>query len=809
MDYHLNRDGQNLGIFPLVELSRRRALGELSGTEMVWCAGMSQWEPLDTVLRRTIGVGGPKRRISVAKVVVITVVLAVLAILVTGALLLWIFRKNVESRLLAAVPGITQNLATGLAGGDADALAAASKPVTWTTNTLFPADVLKRERDFRLRQYLNGYKLRGERKPSYDADALGLIQNWLARSYGGTVDTNLPPEETLADKLANNPECNDGLVLVAVAANTPNLAERRRRTGRAITAFEHSKHLAYPKLYATLFLANQLNGNQEAAEITRLDQSAVSLLAECFKDGSLAPGDQQLFAAVLLTGAADHFFSRRTADVIAAVKSAGADFHWLALALEGEQHIRAAWKARGNGFMNTVTPQGAAEFERQLGLARDCLTPAWKLHPEFPLAAERMMYVSLGSSDIGEIRVWFDRAVAAEFEYPAAWTQMRWALRTRWHGDVESELAFGLAALNTGRFDTDVPRGYYESLSSAEDDMQLPFGRHIFDREDIWPNLQRLYEGYIRQSADYPGTRDSWRSTYVAIAYLAGKYEVARKQLETINWSPGRWNLAGWGHMLNLLPDEVAALTGSLGSRVETAEQAYDREDFSRAISLFTDLQTVTNTDARTRDFIRERLAALRVEEQLQKGGWVDLMPGDTNLSGWVVDYGKPTRTADGALEIECGPDGHMLFAHSRVGPNFEIKGEFEVVKSSTKEFQAGLVVGLPQSDSFNWYGFRMRRTAADGDIVSLSRQYQLRQVMQKVAFNEGANSFEFRINQNKVTASVNGQKVFENVASPQGISVADEEFRVGVGAYNDNNDTVIRYRNLQVRKVQPRGNKK
>lgn len=49
MNYHLNRDGQDLGVFSVEELQRRRAAGELSGSELVWTTGMAEWQTLDSI----------------------------------------------------------------------------------------------------------------------------------------------------------------------------------------------------------------------------------------------------------------------------------------------------------------------------------------------------------------------------------------------------------------------------------------------------------------------------------------------------------------------------------------------------------------------------------------------------------------------------------------------------------------------------------------------------------------------------------------------------------------------------------------
>ena len=59
MNYHLNRDGVNLGVFPLEELRRRMVAGELTGGEMVWTEGMAEWRSLESVLRSPNQIGAP------------------------------------------------------------------------------------------------------------------------------------------------------------------------------------------------------------------------------------------------------------------------------------------------------------------------------------------------------------------------------------------------------------------------------------------------------------------------------------------------------------------------------------------------------------------------------------------------------------------------------------------------------------------------------------------------------------------------------------------------------------------------------
>ena len=90
--------------------------------------------------------------------------------------------------------------------------------------------------------------------------------------------------------------------------------------------------------------------------------------------------------------------------VISIVKERGKPFKWLALMLEGERQIEVAWRARGNGFVNTVTTEGWNGFTEHLALARQSLTKAWELRPDLAAAPARMIYVALGDSDLTEMR---------------------------------------------------------------------------------------------------------------------------------------------------------------------------------------------------------------------------------------------------------------------------------------------------------------------------------------------------------------------------------------------------------------------
>ena len=260
--------------------------------------------------------------------------------------------------------------------------------------------------------------------------------------------------------------------------------------------------------------------------------------------------------------------------------------------------------------------------------------------------------------------------------------------------------------------------------------------------------------------------------------------------------------MSDWSVDLSLMPLEVAARTGPLGKKLSNAESARDAGDIAGALKMYSDLKDATNADARTSEFIQRRWSQLTAEQLMQKGEWISLLPSRNNDPDWVYSFGKTRVLPDGALEVESGPKGHLLFSRVRAGMDFEVRGRFEVVRSANKNFQGGVVMGVPDFDSYNWYGFRIKRHDEEGDVACLGRGWTRQQIVRRLVLNDVTNSFDFIFQDGKVTASVNGIEIFSQAAPPVTISVPDNSYLVGLGAFNDSPDTVIRYRNVQLRKL-------
>lgn len=801
MNYRVRRQGDDLGSFPLDELRRRREAGQLTGAEYVQGEGNVDWQPLDLVLtqgyRTTpppippmavrsgsnhaliwVGIGGG-------------IFFCFLFVLGLGIFMTRLQRDFVTANRVP--PG------RGLNEVNPEAVAMAGKPIVWDKTTRTFADEQKREREFRTRLWVEGYEKHGRRNPECDAEALLFIRTYIADNYGGPEVTNsmsLPDE---SDKLANNPNCTDPLVLTVAADESVNRFDAIHRFERALAAYPESSHLAYPQFYATIRLAGGLGDRSDQAGA--LDTSALQLLKKCFTDGSFTPADQQDIAEIFINGWGYEFLHQNAPSICNIVSNAGPDYKWLALTLNGEREIMAAWAARGGGYADSVTDEGWQGFRTHLGSARGDFTAAWSMHPDWPIAPERMIYVSLGDSGLSEMRMWFDRTTQAQIDYATAWSDLRWGLRPRWYGNENALLALGVAAINTGRFDTDVPRKYIDCVYDVENEMGEPAGKHIFGRADIWPNLKRMYDGYVIE----PSKKDywaGWRTSYTIVAYFAGQYDVARAQLEALNWKPLPANMQDWNVDLSLMPIEVAARTGPLRVNVSAAERARDDGDFSSALNDYIAIKDSPQADDRTRQFIDRRLSELSAEKKLNDGQWISMLPVRDNDPDWVYSLGNVHVLPDGAVQVESGPKGHMFFSRVRAGMNFEVRGQFELVHSANKNFQGGVVMGVPNFNGYNWYGFRLKRHGEEGDVACFARGWSRQQIVRHLVLNDVTNSFDMTFQDGKVTASVNGLPVFDNAEPPRQIGVPDNSCLVGLGAFNDSPDTVIRYRNVQLRKL-------
>ena len=219
-------------------------------------------------------------------------------------------------------------------------------------------------------------------------------------------------------------------------------------------------------------------------------------------------------------------------------KMSGTD-PWISHYVHGCLEIELAWQARGDGWASSVSEYGWKQFDKHLKKARFHLTKAQDLHPEFPQAASKMITLAMAGRSSHSIRYWFDKAVAAQFDYAPAYHAYLWALRPRWCGSHEKMLAFGRECLATRRFDTSVP--YYFLKAITDIDSEIGDKSHpLYHRPDVIADVVKYFEGILKE----PTKRNFsyWNtSEYCSWMLMCGNDEKAWALFSSLGPKKFRW----------------------------------------------------------------------------------------------------------------------------------------------------------------------------------------------------------------------------------------------------------------------------
>lgn len=798
MRYHVHHLDQDLGSFTAEELQAARGAGRFTGEELIWSEGMPEWQALDTVFPPSAPPTLPPApgRSKRSKWLVIAGVAAA-AVVGLGIVIVVVVAKVYKRSAPRAAQAALRD--GGLKDPAAEGVDLARLPVPENAGSFTYRDVRSRARAFREYQYVEGYRLNADHRAPCDKVSAELIRTWLDHVYGTKDGKPGRSSQELATEVAGNRVCDDGLALTVAALVVNSRDEQTRRLERALDAYKKGRHKAYPQLYATVLLSDAVHNQPERR--AELDQAAVRLFGETLADGGLRPEDQVELGETLVFGWAKDFFARNR-DAIHEIRDrGGAAFNWLSAVIDGQYHVQKAWEVRGGGFADSVSEQGMRGFQDHLKSAAAAFTKAWEVNTNAALPAVRMIHVAMGTGDTDEMRMWFDRALSAEIDNAEAWFAMRFALYPRWHGSLPALLALGETALNTERFDTDVPRKLFDCINDIESELRLPAGRRIYERPEVWPLLERMYRGYISAQAN-DADRHGWRSSFAIVSYLAGRNKVAREQLEAIDWNITKQALSGWNTDLSLMADEVAARTGPAAAAIEVADKAHAAGRLSKAADAYSALAARANTDARTREYVRLKLATIEAEKELDRGNWVPFLPSSANDPLWVVHSGGFSSQMPGTLDVSSRSGSHMLVSRMKVGTDFAIRGEWQKI-SGDEAYQAGFVFGTPDLENRNWYSVRMKNNRDDGPVAIIAHGWSRTQyVLAAQILPDAANTFEFRFKNNKATLILNNVTLYKNTEIPKWVNVNPDRIRIGIGAVNESAETTIRYGNLEIKRL-------
>ena len=205
--------------------------------------------------------------------------------------------------------------------------------------------------------------------------------------------------------------------------------------------------------------------------------------------------------------------------------------HWLLEVLLARAHIDLAWQDRGGGWASEVPEKGWQGFEAHLTKARSLLLQAWKEQPDLPEAAHFLITVATGGVGGEDARFWFDRAVAVDFDFEAAYRALLWALRPRWGGSHQAMIAFGRECLATKRFDTQVPTQLHRAVCDIISESDDPLDACAV--EGLYEDYLTLLDG-LQPFAEGEGGRHNLDTHRLCISWLTGHDDEARRLLDKL-----------------------------------------------------------------------------------------------------------------------------------------------------------------------------------------------------------------------------------------------------------------------------------
>jgi hypothetical protein len=669
------------------------------------------------------------------------------------------------------------------------------------------------------RNVIQAYRKVGHRNPKWDGPAEAFLRE-SAPSFLG-----LAPESTqdlrARARVVLDAGCDDPAVLFfaarSAAANDKQSREASELFERALTGMHDT---AYPRGLAR-FVASGLRDDYErrdegTGKRAALDPVELRWFKESLTDGSYGPDEDVVFARHFVSGGGNWLMRRNLAAVTSAVEATPWIDPWVRLLLKGKRQIDEAWNARGWKYASKVKDEEWKGMRESLTLAREALTASWKLRPDRPEAAAAMIGVAMADAEPGESpRLWFDRAVAARFDYLPAYDTLRNALRWRWSGDPEALLAFARECSATRRFDTEVPLEAFRYVEQIEWDRfgEARYPGDIDDpeaeaavaaaavlppspykSEDVYEMVSTVLMRYRRTPGKARWQR--YASFQAEVDYKAERYEASRKVLDELS---GVLEPEAREEVGGTLPEaRIYALASPQGTDVKQAEDLYKTGKVAEALALLGTARA--SASAQALPYFDQRLAAGRIEADLAMGAPATLFPTRT-LAGWTPVNGTWKVESDGGLVATSDARGHLISGDARVGWNVEIAADIEIASTSNGQFQAGIALGRKISiDERDWLSFRVKNTAHEGKVVYFSQNLYVPPHI--IPYPVGLKSHVVvQSFDGHLWAYVDGKAVVTDYI-PEWKMTRTGDVHVGFGAYVNDNTSVVRYRSIRVRRL-------
>ncbi len=551
----------------------------------------------------------------------------------------------------------------------------------------------------------------------------------------------------------------------------------------------------------------------QGAEYRYVRGELVDLMIRAVDDGSYLPEEAAVFVrhqmiVLDLVEVTMPSYLTRWQEAIAASQWAP----WVKETLLGFGDIELAWLERSDDWAYKVKDEQWEGFSGHLKSARVHLQKAWESRPDRPEAATMMITVVMGESDdVADLRVWFDRAVSAQFDYRQAYNGLIWALRPRWHGGHEEMLAFGRACAATARYDTGVPTQMFCAALDVADEEELPFD--VFRSEAVRPYLLPVIQGYLDEKGLPSQLRQLRVSNAAMAAWLVGDPALAARALEEVGPRLHHCTLEFMNELR--LPEarlrgEVAAGAGLYGEGVSELSSLPRSVLPETREALLTRLSADQTLSKPARAFVQEAQQREHFLAELAGGDWVSITPSQ-HLTSFIQTGGR--WSADGDAFVASGDDTRWasLIFHLPFSDDLELRSEVsfenpQKVELSPKGCGFGhLLRWLPSTFDEAERGVRFM-AMQDHSGWAHAQAYRTKPEQgsaDETITLQPVNSWTARIASGNIAWAMNEAVVIEN-HSLHDLGIENESGMFGFVVQRLPIGTKVRFRNVQLRKLTP-----
>lgn len=722
-----------------------------------------------------------------------------------GKMVLIVVSVLMASLVVAAVGGIflIRQISRMTSGGLGGQAVVRGKPLPCGAEALTSKQVEPMLVGYYRKQLGEAYRQHGRHSPAWDKAAEELLEA-VALSAAGVKDAPTPEDVKPLVAALVRADCDDPLVLARIGHSYMNAGQAAEAESYLLRALKGLKQQGYPPLpvawayHDVAQLKGEVGRSLESADFKWRPQAIAAYVEAAGQ--SFGPHEQRALWAQF-NRLLENDFRRSQAAIIRGLQDQPGTDPWILNMAQGRHWFDyAVFCAGGEDYILLAQGKKLEDYQKYLAEARPYFAKAAELHPDYPEPFGFMILVARGETGAGERpRDWFDRAVAAQFDFMSAYYDMHRALHPWWGGSRSAQLAFAKECLDTGRFDTDVPMMYQETVfmisgSQGETD--------TWKNSEVWPNLQAYYEGALAEAArSSPDSVKPLRTLYALMGWRTGHPDVSLSQIQALKGQLDRATFDQvWGERMELFVGEVYALASPNKQQIEAAEALYDQQRVPEALAAF-DKLLAQEKSRQVQFYLRDRLQTLRWEKDFEAGKWVDLKP-TPDLVGWDPWQGtfEPLKDGTGFIVRPAPETFALMVCHLRPDQWYEIKCDVEFPAEKVEGIEAGFVVDISASSANPYYdSFRIIRSPATGYCGggwSMYREHALGEVPRKL---------QMRLVQcdNRITMYMNDTCVFQDQELTDRGYRFEGAHHVGIGGetYPDPTKPVI-YRNIKIHKM-------